>query len=234
VSYRDDSLGRGAATLDAQVTSGGRALTPVAGPLDRARPRVVALEVGELLAYEFPAQEPLLAPWLRKQTLAMVHAWRGIGKTHFALGVAYAVASGSAFLKWRADRPRKVLYIDGEMPGAAIKERLAAIIASPDGEQEPPPGHFRIVTPDAQEWALPDLATADGQADYSAVLSDAEVIVIDNLSALSRTGPENEGESWLPIANWALARRREGRAVLFVHHEGKNGQQRGSSRREDC
>jgi hypothetical protein len=59
------------------------------------------------------------------------------------------------------------------------------------------------------------------------------VIVIDNLSALSRTGLENEGESWLPLASWALARRREGRAVLFVHHEGKNGQQRGSSRRED-
>ena len=65
------------------------------------------------------------------------------------------------------------------------------------------------------------------------MIADAELIVIDNLSALSRTGPENEGESWLPIASWALALRREGRAVLFVHHEGKNGQQRGSSRRED-
>ena len=119
------------------------------------------------------------------------------------------------------------------MPGAQIKERLAAIIASPDGRQQPPAGHFRIVTPDAQEFALPDLATSAGQEAYDAISADADLIVVDNLSALSRTGPENEGESWLPIATWALARRREGRAVLFVHHEGKNGQQRGSSRRED-
>jgi hypothetical protein len=145
----------------------------------------------------------------------MVHAWRGIGKTHFALGVAYAVASGGGFLKWKADKPRRVLYIDGEMPGAQIKERLAAIIASPDGRQQPPAGHFRIVTPDAQEFALPDLATSAGQEAYDAISADADLIVADNLSALSRTGPENEGESWLPIATWALARRREGRAVLF-------------------
>ena len=91
----------------------------------------------------------------------------------------------------------------------------------------------RIVTPDVQEIALPDLATTAGQEAYDAILGDAELIVIDNLSALSRTGPENEGESWLPIASWALRLRRQGRAVLFVHHEGKNGQQRGSSRRED-
>jgi hypothetical protein len=44
---------------------------------------------------------------------------------------------------------------------------------------------------------------------------------------------ENEGESWVPMATWALARRREGRSVVFVHHAGKSGQQRGSSRRED-
>jgi hypothetical protein len=152
---------------------------------------------------------------------------------HTSVWASYAVASGGSFLKWRADRPRKVLYIDGEMAGAEIKERLAAIIASPDGRQQPPAEHFRIVTPDAQEFALPDLCTAAGQAAYSEAIGDAELIVVDNLSALSRTGPENEGESWLPIASWALARRREGRAVLFVHHEGKNGQQRGSSRRED-
>lgn len=126
-----------------------------------------------------------------------------------------------------------MVYIDGEMPGAAIKERLAAIVASPDGSQQPPPEYFRIVTPDVQEYALPDLATPAGQTVYTEAIGDAELIVVDNLSALSRTGPENEGESWLPIASWALARRREGRAVLFVHHEGKNGQQRGSSRRED-
>lgn len=37
----------------------------------------------------------------------------------------------------------------------------------------------------------------------------------------------------MPVADWTREKRREGRAVLFVHHDGKNGRQRGSSRRKD-
>lgn len=228
MSYRDESMNRGAALLDAEA-----ARSETADPAGNDFPRIVSLGIGDLLAHSFPVQESLLGPWLRKQTLAMVHAWRGVGKTHFALGVAYAVASGGSFLHWQAERPRKVLYIDGEMPGAAIQERLASLDASRGDAPALPSDQFRIVTPDAQEQALPDLATPDGQDAYKKVIGNAELIVVDNLSSLSRTGPENEGESWLPLASWALAQRREGRAVLFVHHEGKSGQQRGSSRRED-
>src|SRR5262249_31929346 len=54
-----------------------------------------------------------------------------------------------------------------------------------------------------------------------------------NLSTLCRTGRENEAESWGVVQEWALARRREGRSVLFVHHAGKGGLQRGTSRKED-
>jgi len=86
--YQDESTQRGAAFLDQQAQK-------------QEQPRLVSLEAGELLTFNFQKQEPLLGPWLRKQKLAMVHAWRGVGKTHFALGVAYAVASGAA-VKWGA------------------------------------------------------------------------------------------------------------------------------------
>ena len=56
---------------------------------------------------------------------------------------------------------------------------------------------------------------------------------MDNLSSLTRTGKENEGESWLPVQEWALRLRSRGKTVLFIHHSGKGGQQRGTSRRED-
>lgn len=192
---------------------------------------VIAVEIADLLQRDFPPMDALLAPWLRKQHLAMVYARRGVGKTYFALWAAYAVASGGQFLNWQAEKPRKVLYIDGEMPGAAMKERLGEIVkACPT---EPPEGYFRIITPDVQTASLPDLGTSYGQAAIEPLLLDAELIVLDNLSTLCRNGPENEGESWLPVASWALRLRKEGRAVLFVHHAGKGGQQRGSSRKED-
>jgi AAA domain/Homeodomain-like domain len=197
------------------------------------RGRIVALDIDELLMREFPPMEPLLTPWLCKQHLSMVYAWRGVGKTHFALGVAYAVAGGGQFLKWKADKPRRVVYIDGEMAGASIKARLTAIVESTPDEQEPPEGYFRIITPDAQPLPLPDLASLEGQEALWPCIADAELIVVDNLSCLMRAGAENEGESWIPVADWALQMRKLGKAVLFVHHAGKAGQQRGSSRRED-
>ena len=195
--------------------------------------RIVALEIRDLLTRNFPPMEAMLSPWLCKQHLSMVHAWRGVGKTHFALGVAYAVAGGGQFLRWKSKKTRRVVYIDGEMAGAAIKARLAAIVEATPEEYEPPEGFLRIITPDAQDFPLPNLASREGQVALEPCIADAELIVVDNLSCLMHGGPENEGESWLPVVNWALNLRRQGKTVLFVHHDGKGGQQRGTSRKED-
>lgn len=210
------------------------AKTPyLAGDIGVGFKRIVALDIDALLVRDFPPMETLLTPWLCKQHLSMVHSWRGVGKTHFALGVAYAVAGGGTFLKWNAEKPRRVVYIDGEMAGAAIKARIAAIVESSPEECEPPVGYFKIITPDAQPLPLPDLSTAEGQKALAPCIADADLIVVDNLSCLMRSGSENDAESWLPVAAWALELRRQGKAVLFVQHDGKGGQQRGTSKKED-
>ena len=105
------------------------------------------------------------------------------------------------------------------------------IIAGAD--VEPEPATLRFITPDEQECAMPDLATAGGQALIERHLDGVDLVIPDNLSALCRYGKENEGEGWLPVQEWALSLRRRGMCVLFVHHAGKSGAQRGTSRRED-
>ena len=79
---------------------------------------------------KLPPRAMLLEPILPERGLAMLFAGRGIGKTHVALGIAYAVVAGGEFLRWRADEPRNVLYVDGEMPQQALQERLLAIMAN--------------------------------------------------------------------------------------------------------
>jgi hypothetical protein len=191
-----------------------------------------AIGLEDLLKRQFPPKEMLLAPWLPFKGVAMVFAPRGAGKTHFALGAAYAVASGGSFLGWFAPRPRKVLVIDGEMPAAALQERWMDIVAK--SPKEPPsPGFVRILASDLSEFGLPDLSTQQGQDAIQPHIGDAELIVVDNLSTLARSGKENESESWGMLQSWALKQRREGRSVLFVHHAGKGGEQRGTSKRED-
>jgi len=191
------------------------------------------LSLHDFLETSFPERESLLSPIILTQSLSMIHAWRGLGKTHVGLGIAYAVASGGEFLKWRSPQPRGILYLDGEMPGSALQERLAAITAASD--RKPLPGYFRIITPDLQDLgSMPDLATLEGQAAVNTMLTpETALIVVDNISCLCRSGRENEAESWLPVQGWALWQRSAGRAVLFIHHSGKNGEQRGASKRED-
>lgn len=194
--------------------------------------QVVGLD--DFIAMELPAREPILSPCLMTQSLAMIYGWRGIGKTHVSLNVCYAVACGGKYLNWEANKPRRVLLVDGEMPATALQERFASIIASHG--TVPPAGFLTIVTPDLQQGAMPDLSTSAGQEAISeaADRAEAELIVIDNLSCLVRgKARENDAESWVSVSEWALRQRQLGRSVLFIHHSGKDGQQRGTSKRED-
>ena len=192
--------------------------------------RFETVTLAELLSKELPARENILAPWLPCQGLAMIHAPRGVGKTHIALGIAYAVACGGKFLKWRAETPRNVLIIDGEMPAVVLQERLAIIVKS--GETEPQ-AKIEFITPDFQPSRVPDLTMEEDQAELEDVIADKELIILDNISTLCRTGRENEAEGWLPVQEWALRMRAAGKSVLFIHHSGKGGGQRGTSKRED-
>jgi hypothetical protein len=85
-----------------------------------------------------------------------------------------------------------------------------------------------------EETGLPDLGTAEGRAALDACIGDAELIILDNLSTLLRSGRENEADDWGGFQAWLLDQRRQGRTILLVHHAAKGGQQRGTSRREDA
>lgn len=190
------------------------------------------IDAAELLATAFPIRETVLAPWLPEKGLAMVYGPRGIGKTHLSLGIAYAAATGGRFLRWQAPRPRRVLVIDGEMPAVVLQERLAAIVDA--SSLEPPaPDFLRLLPMDVQDGAALNLSDEGCHPAIEAAIEGAELLIVDNISTLSNGGRENEAESWLPVQQWALRQRRAGRSVVFIHHAGKGGQQRGTSRRED-
>ncbi len=190
------------------------------------------MDAATLLGTVFPPRELVLAPWLPAKGLAMVYGPRGIGKTHLSLGIAYAVASGGEFLRWQAPRPRRVLVIDGEMPAIVLQERLAAIVAA--ASLEPPAADFlRLLPMDIQEGGNVDLSDDKCHPALEAAIEAAELLIVDNISTLISGGRENEAESWSTVQQWALHQRRAGRSVVFMHHSGKGGQQRGTSRRED-
>jgi putative DNA primase/helicase len=203
--------------------------TPPPPPRSRLRP----LTLAELFALTIKPREMILDPIIPEKGLAMLYAVRGTGKTHVALGICFAVATGTNFLKWSAPKPRRVLLVDGEMPAAALQERLASIVASTPNI-EPDPENIRILAGDLiEQGGIGNLASVEVQAELEPWLDGVDLLVIDNLSSLTAVIRDNDAESWGPIQEWLLRLRRRGVSVLIVHHAGKAGQQRGTSRRED-
>jgi putative DNA primase/helicase len=197
------------------------------------RKQVPAVNYEEFLSKPLLPRQTLLAPWLPSRGLAMIHAPRGIGKTHVALGTAWAVAAGGGFLRWTTPGGAfRVLLLDGEMPGVVLQERLRRVVTA-SGLTPPMPDYLRIAAADTLPSGLPDLADGASHARYADIVKDADLVVVDNLSTLCSGLKENDADSWTPVQSWCLALRRQNKSVLLIHHDGKNGGQRGTSRKED-
>jgi putative DNA primase/helicase len=202
-------------------------------PVSPGQPVAVLKSVGfdDFLAINMPPREMLLDPILPARSLAMLYAPRGVGKTLLSLSIGLAVASGSPLLRWHAPRQRRVLYIDGEMPLVSLQERLRAISAAL--AVAVPNDGFRVLAADNTENGL-SIGSEDGQRSIDPLLTGVDLVILDNLSTLCTIGSESASDAWVPMQNWLLKLRRQGVAVLLVHHAGTNGRQRGTSRREDA
>lgn len=147
--------------------------------LDEPGRRPVGLEticVQRFARLKLPPREMLLHPILPQRGLGMLFAGRGIGKTHVALGIAYAVSCGGEFLRWRAEKARNVLYVDGEMPQQALQERLKALMAV--SEFRPEHDAFRLLCMDRQELgASLNLANKKHQKLIDGHLEDVDLLV---------------------------------------------------------
>ncbi|RWQ57820.1 AAA family ATPase [Mesorhizobium sp.] len=193
--------------------------------------RMSALVESSFMKLTFPKRKPLLDPWLRRPGLAMVHAPRGEGKTWFALAVAKAVADGHDLLGWHCPSGNRVLYVEGELSGQSVQGRLKKFRLSPHGK-------FHILCRDTyllRGETMPDLGDYDGRQELDRIIEQcrADVVIIDTISTMVRSGVENDAESWAPIQAWLLSHRWRGRTIIVMHHSGKSGQQRGTSKRED-
>lgn len=195
-------------------------------------PALAVHDVRDFIRLDIPPRDVLLSPWLESASLTMIYAARGVGKTHFAMHVAHALATGGSFLQWQSATAVPVLYVDGEMPAPDMQARWRRLFEATG--VEPEDGMLRVVSREMQPFQdMPNLGDLDGQNVISGKVGDARVIILDNLSSLIHGAKENEAEGWEPVGQWAIKQRAKGRTLIFIHHAGKGGGQRGTSKRED-
>jgi hypothetical protein len=178
----------------------------------------------------------LLGPWLAQRGLVLLYAPTGIGKSWFAAGVAAAVASGGSFGGYTADRPSRVLYIDGEMDPSDLQSRFGMIAGASEGtdaelvaenvslfarHHQPPSVKFPNFGDPGDRRAILDLIRQQRP----------HLVVLDNLSTLSSVADENAAQAWDPVLELLQDIKPLGSAVLVVHHSNKaGGSYRGSSK----
>ena len=174
------------------------------------------LTANQLLAAGRPPRSDLLPPWLSSATRALVYGPPGIGKSFLALGIAWAVASGTSFLGWRSPQPRRVLYVDGEMGAAELRDRLALF--------GPLPGNLAIVPHDRPGGARLDLGHEDGIVRLMAGWNDPQLLVLDTLPALTASArAERDPERRDALDCLLLHLKQSRRAVLMVDHADRRG-----------
>lgn len=174
-------------------------------------------------------------PCLPKNGIAAVYAATGVGKTLFTLNIAYAIAIGGDFLKYSCPKPRKVLYVDGEMPLNQLIARVKLI--QKDEIDQVNLKNLVFLNPETVlPHKIPKIDDENGQNTYKKIIEENqyEVIVFDNISVLSAFD-ENKAHEWEKLQNFFLELRAQGITVIFVHHAGKDKTgYRGSSKMLDC
>lgn len=164
--------------------------------------------------------------------VGMIVAPRGAGKSTLVLALGISMGYEVNFLGSKPAKKRCVVILDGEMDLHTMQKRLReqshALKVKTDDK------HLKFVSPELFDGIMPSLSTEEGQREIDEVLGDEwDVLFIDNYSAFSENGRE-DGDSWMPWIKWMLAHKRAGRTVIVIHHAGKNGQQRGTSKHEDA
>lgn len=171
--------------------------------------------------------EPAIAPEILMDGLLdtweqmMIHAWRGVGKSLFALLLALCFASGKSALNGRVCPSRKhhVLLLDGEMSGHNLRKRARGLCC---GHELP------LDAMDAVKVRSPILEGKDlnlesdaGFAKLEPDMMAADTIIVDSVFKFFPTAMNSEfagAEKMLGFLDWC---RRQGKTLILIDHEGK-------------
>jgi hypothetical protein len=176
----------------------------------------------------------------------------GVGKTMLLMAMAGGMITGRGFLNWRADRPSKVLFIDGEMPLRRLRERMELLqgqlqlpdlpnlhyvswqeahllpLPTDDKEKKDKDKKDDAVTP---RWA--HLNTPEGQAFVLKLcdLIQPDVVFLDNVQALV-AGDMTTEMPWNETTPFVLELTRRQICQIWADHTGHDtSHQYGSDRK---
>jgi hypothetical protein len=172
----------------------------------------------------------LLGEWLRECDLGFLYGERGIGKTWLVCAVATHVSTGNNLGTWKSWGAFPVLYVDGEMAQDSTRDRLKGMFEA--NKNLHVLHHERLFDLSGLSMNLANPLIQKVITNLC-IGKEIKVLILDNLSCLVSGVKENDSDAWEQLLFWLLELRRRRIAVIIVHHAGRNGFMRGTSKRED-
>ena len=162
--------------------------------IDRGDPASMSMKAW--LKRDIPPRDYTLGSVMCTTSRWMLYGQTGLGKTLFTFNMAAAIAAGKPFLGWEAGKPRRVMYLDGEMPAETFKERVLQVTTVYGEDIQ----LFGLNRDDLGDDGMPPLNTPEGEAWLITQIEkfNPDLIVFDSIMCLL-SGNMKEEEPWEPI-----------------------------------
>lgn len=141
--------------------------------------------------------------WLRQRSYSLLYSRAGVGKTVWLSDLLYCIKTGQRFMSDETESLGPVLWVNGDMPGWQVHERLGFLA-----------GH-------ADLWHCPMLDMMAAKDLLKERAKDYAMIILDNRSCLFQLEDSNKAEAWTPLNDLMREVADSGPAVILATHEGK-------------
>lgn len=206
----------------------------------------VVVGFDSLLKRECPAVEYAIEPLLSSRGTGEIFAWRGTGKSYITTQMGTDISTGAPMMfgghrggggHWPISRAYRVLYVYGEMDDSEIQERARSIARMCERRNVPIPSdeQFGTICKDYQKHWRPKISTPrDRKIIEERVFQYGyEGLILDNISTLWPESQERQSERSAILSEWFTDLNQRGIWIIWLHHAGKSGEQRGDSEKED-
>jgi hypothetical protein len=187
----------------------------------------------QFLSLRLPEARTFIDPIVGERRIILLTGWRGVGKTWAGLSICDSITRSVPFGPWPVMNSVPCLYLDGEMAVQDIQDRYRWL--NPDGDRREPLYFYSDSYMSSLGLPRASLLNRRWRQDVKMLLSSmgVKVFIIDNIASLAGGIDENSKRDWDPVNQWLLELRFSGITTILLHHTNKDGNQRGTSARED-
>jgi len=184
------------------------------------RPALPPLTLSEWDARDLPSPDSLLGSVVSTTNRMLISAETGIGKTNLAIAIGLRIAAGDRFLHWDGSgKPRKVLYLDGEMSRRLLRLRLRS---EAQRLGSTPATFFALCAEDIDDFK--PLNTQEGRSylkDVIKKLGGVDLVIFDNIMSLI-SGSMIDEIPWAEVMPFVRSLTRRNTGQIWIHHTGHN------------